>query len=197
MTQDKRVARKRPLAAACTSLVAVGIAVAAVSLIGASGTPPASVVSTVATTPASTQVTTPSSGGTPAGRSAPAPSFPPAQVHFAPPSGGRPLSAHGAVSLVMSDKAEVRAVVKLAVTSTTLGKYRAAVTHPGEAIMVGLPDNEPILVVAVSGTITPELAGGESFPWATFVYDANTAAPLGERAGPSGTWPPFFASVVE
>lgn len=178
-------------------LGAVGTAVAAVAFIGASGTPSTSVVSTGATTPTSSQVTTPSSDGTPADRSTPGPTFPPAQVNLVPPGGGKPLSAQDAMSLVMSDKAEVRAVVKSAVTSTTWGKYRAAVTHPGEAIMVGLPDNEPIQVVAVSGTITPGLAGGESFPWATFVYDATTGAPLGEHAGPSGTWPPFFSSLAQ
>lgn len=105
------------------------------------------------------------------------------------------MSESEALSAALSDRTELVHIVRSDVKTTTWGQYKDAVARPGEQIVTGVPDGEVVRVVAVSGVVEPEFAHGLTFPWATFVYDANTGAPLGVHAEPTGTWPPFFANL--
>ena len=66
--------------------------------------------------------------------------------------------------------------------------------------VAGPPSSEEVWLVALSGSICCEFGSSTPSPWAVYVYDATTGAPLSVLYGPpasSGAWPPGFASIQD
>ena len=111
------------------------------------------------------------------------------------PSGGTPMSRAGALSTVAGPSGIVLSNTRSGAKLTTWETYMAA--SGGEKTWVGHNPNQQVWLVAVSGSIKPEFAHGQVFPWAVFVYDAGTGFPLATHAGPNGSWPSYFDSIQD
>jgi hypothetical protein len=98
-------------------------------------------------------------------------------------------------------KAEVHRADRTQAKLTTWGAFQSASGPSGQsgpAASSGFTTGEKVWVVAVAGDISPAFSStANNFPWAVFIYDANTGAPMSMQAGPSGTWPPYFDAMAD
>lgn len=110
-------------------------------------------------------------------------------------------SADEAVTLARSDTAEFKNAARVEAKETTWGTLRQSSdmfkdAQPASTLEVA--SSEPVWVVAVSGDVVPEYAGGKSFKYGVIVYDAKTSAVLGMSArNGNGDWPQWFAELPD
>jgi hypothetical protein len=99
------------------------------------------------------------------------------------------LTPTAAIAKVRSSSLEFPSLTRIEAKQCTFLDYVKANPTAG---MPGVSAGRAVIVVAAAGTVVPEFAGVQTYPWGVVAYDVRTGMPLGMHAAFEGKWPPFW-----